>query len=125
MKRALLFAALAALAGCASVNVCREGATMVDIQNTGWYLFDCIPLASGSPANPNGHTCRPFQDTVTVENNMKMLDYAMRREGAAGCRHLSSYTTDESVFFILLTRFACHTSAQLIKEPAPCASPNP
>lgn len=118
----ILIALLAATCGCASVHMCSEGGrTMVDIQNTGWYLFNFIPLASGNPDDPNGHTCKLFRQTTTVENNMKLLDYAIRQDGGyAGYRNLVSYTTDENVLFILFKRLACHTSAELIKEPLQC-----
>ena len=87
---------------------------MVDIENTGWYLFNFIPLASGNPSNPNSVSCRLFSRTVTLESNVKMLEDIMRREGATGVRNLNSYTTDEHVLVILFKRHAYHTSAQLI-----------
>ena len=125
MKRLAVISALVALyAGCASVRISHEGdRTMADIVNTGWYLFNFIPLASGNPAAPNGHSCRLFRGTVTLENNMRLLDYAMRKDGADDFRDLVSYTTDESVLFVLFKRRACHTSAELLKGGAPYGTP--
>lgn len=122
MKRLALLVLFAALGGCASVNICSEGGrTMVDIQNTGWYLFNFIPLASGSPDNPNGHTCKLFRQTTTLESNMRLLDYALHQNGGySGYDNLVSYTTDENILFILFKRLAYHSSAELIKEPIPC-----
>lgn len=121
MKRLLpLLAALALASGCASVRVSSEGGhTMVDITNTGWYFLNVIPIASGDPNNPNGHSCQFFQPTVTIENNMKLLDYAMRKHDARDFSELVSYTTDESVLFFLFKRHACHTSAELILPETP------
>lgn len=117
MIRSTVIAALAALllAGCASVRISSKGdRTMVDINNTGWYLLNLIPLASGDPHDPNGCSCMLFRRTVTLENNMKLLDYAVRKTGADSFGSVVSYTTDESVLFILLKRHVCHTSAELI-----------
>lgn len=118
MKRLLLLFLLVAAGGCASVRICDAGGrTMVDIVNTGWYFLNLIPLASGSPDNPNGHTCKLFRQTTTVENNMKLLDYAMHQNGGyRDYRNLITYATDETVLFILFKRRACHSSAELLKE---------
>ncbi len=119
MIRSTVIAALAALllAGCASVRISSKGdRTMVDINNTGWYLLNLIPLASGDPHDPNGCSCMLFRRTVTLENNMKLLDYAVRKTGADSFGSVVSYTTDESVLFILLKRHVCHTSAELILQ---------
>lgn len=129
MKNLAFLLSLALLAGCASVRVSSvSGRTMADITNTGWYLFNVIPLASGNPAKPNGHSCRLFSRTVTLENNMKLLDYAVRKYGAEDFGNIVSYTTDESILFILFKRHACHTTAELIlptKKETTCESPNP
>ena len=133
MKRLAAVAALAlAASGCASVRISHEGdRSVVDIVNTGWYLFNIIPIASGNPHNPNGCSCKLFRRTVTLENNMRLLDYAMRKEGADSFGDLVSYTTDESVLFFLLKRHACHSSSELVKIPVQdkekllCESPTP
>lgn len=115
MKRAFLLAAAAAiLGGCATVNVNRDDRTMVVIENTGWYLFNFIPIASGNPDHPNRFSSRWFSNVVTLKNNMKMLNAVMTDEGATQVKDLTSYTTDEKVFVILLARHTYHTSAELI-----------
>ena len=109
----LLIAAL--FAGCANVRISHEGGrTVAAVSNTAWYLLNFIPLASGNHESPNGHSCKLFRGTTTLENNMKMLDYAVRKEGAVDFGELVSYTTDESVLFIFLKRHSIHTSAELI-----------
>jgi len=115
MRIAVLAAAIAALAcGCASIKVSRVGGrTIAVVENSGWYLFDCIPIASGNPKNPNGCLCKFFSDTVTLESNMELLQEAVRREGATGCKSISSYTTEENVFVVLLGRLYFHTTAEL------------
>lgn len=123
IKRLRLFLTLSALGaalvsgttGCTSVNVSHEGGrTLVDIANSSWLLLNFIPLASGCPEHPLAHHCKLFQNSVTLENNMKLLDYAVRREGAVDFGEIVSYTNDESVFFILLKHHVCHTSAELL-----------
>ncbi len=116
MKRAaVLFVLGALLSGCASVYVCDKGDhTVAAVNNTCWYLFNWIPVASGDPDRPNRNRTRLFSETVTLENNMKLLETAMRDRHATGLVNVNSYTTDESVLFFLLTRHACHTSAELV-----------
>ena len=116
MKRLAVIFACALLGGCATVTVSREGATMVNIENSGWYLLNFIPIASGNPARPNSCTTRLFSKTVTLENNVKMLDKVIRDEGAVAVRDINSFTIDEHVLLILLKRHAYHTSAQLLMK---------
>ena len=116
MKRVAIILACALLSGCATVMVSRDGATMVNIENSGWYLLNFIPIASGNPARPNSCTTRLFSKTVTLENNVKMLDKAIRDEGAVAVRDINSFTIDEHVLLILLKRHAYHTSAQLLMK---------
>ena len=116
MKRFAVILTCALLSGCATVTVSREGATMVNIENSGWYLLDFIPIASGNPERPNASTTRLFSKTVTLENNVKMLDKVIRNEGAVAVRDINSFTVDEHVLLILLKRHAYHTSAQLLME---------
>lgn len=116
MKRMALILMCALLGGCATVTVSRDGATMVNIENSGWYLLNFIPLASGNPARPNSCTTRIFSKTVTLENNVKMLDKVIRDEGAVAVRDINSFTIDEHVLLILLKRHAYHTSAQLLMK---------
>ena len=116
MKRLAVILACALLGGCATVTVSREGATMVNIENSGWYLLNFIPIASGNPSRPNSCTTRLFSKTVTLENNVKMLDKVIRDEGAVAVRDINSFTIDEHVLLILLKRHSYHTSAQLLMK---------
>ena len=120
MKKLIVTSALLALfTGCASIKTSSEGGhTVAVVENSGWYLFNMIPLASGSPDNPNGHTCKIFSDTVNLENNIKLLDRVISEKGAEGCKDVVSYTTDEKVFVILLKRVSYHTTAELIMPEA-------
>ncbi len=119
MKRAAVLSVLCAiLSGCASVYVCDKGGhTLVTANNTCWYLFNCIPVASGDPDRPNKNTTRFFHETVSLASNMKILEKAMRLHDATSLENLNSYTTDESILFFFLTRHACYTSAELIISP--------
>jgi len=116
MKLAAAILVCALVSGCATVTVSREGATMVNIENSGWYLLNFIPIASGNPARPNSCTTRLFSKTVTLENNVKMLDKVIHDEGAVAVRDINSFTIDEHVMLILLKRHSYHTSAQLLMK---------
>lgn len=127
MKSLLAAAAIALVcAGCATVSTvdiyhdmgveCGEKAIeTVEIENSGWLLFKFIPLGSGNPHSPNSHSCRLFSNTVTLENNLVMLENEMKRVDAKRVANLTSRKTDESVFIVLLTHRAYHTSAVLLK----------
>lgn len=120
-------AALAAslACGCATVRFCDKGGrTMVDITNTGWYLLNFIPLASGNPDAPNECSCRLFSQTTTLENNIRLLDWAATSRDAKEIKSVNSYWTDENVLIILLKRQTCHTSAELVVAPAPAPAPS-
>lgn len=93
----------------------RTPIATVEIENSGWFLFSFIPIASGNPDNPDGYGCKLFRNTVKLENNFKVLDRKAREAGADSVANLTSHWTDESAFIILLKRRACHTSAVLLK----------
>lgn len=121
MKRLPMILAAAALgcaAGCATVD-CSDagGRKMVYITNSGWYLLNLIPLASGNPDCPNECDFKLFRQTTTMANNLKLLDWAVASAGAKSYRAPTSYTTDENVLFILLKRHVLHTSAELVDAP--------
>ena len=125
-KMRLLAAVLILCAGCATINTADDYHGMgiengetpletVEIENTGWLLFQFIPIGSGDPRYPNMKTCRFFQNTVTLQNNLNILKNEMERTGATRIANLSSRKTNESILFILFTRRAYHTSAVLLK----------
>lgn len=126
MVRFLALPALLLSAGCASVHVSkafngvrvdggREPAATVEIENSGWFLLTCIPLASGDCERPNGNCCRWFRNTVKLENNIRILDGQMKAEGVTEVANLTSHRTDEKYLVFLLARHAYHTSAVLLK----------
>ncbi len=114
------------MAGCATITTAHnyhgvnvEGGEVpiesVVIENTGWKIFDLIPIGGGDPQRPNSCSCRLFEDTTTLQNNLDMLDKEMKSVGATRIVNLCSRKIDESVFILLLTRTACRTSAVLLK----------
>lgn len=120
MKKALFSLISAALlAGCATIRSSDAGGRqMVDIENTCWMLLYCIPLASGEPNEPNDVLCRAFQNSATLENNMRMLDRARKEAGATRVENLASRFSDTTYLF-LLNRYSCQTSAELVNDEQP------
>ena len=125
MKKSILLLLLAC-AGCATIHratdyhgVAIEDGELpietVEIENTAWLLFKFIPLGSGDPSHPNMSSCRLFQNTVVLQNNLDMLESEMKRVKASRAINLVSRKTDETIFVILLTRPAYHTSAVLLR----------
>jgi hypothetical protein len=116
MKRAALFFLFAALmCGCASVDISDAGGRrMVSIKNSGWELFSIVPLASGDVNDPGAFGCEWFCDTVTLENNLALLDRTVGETGSSGYTGVASSVVDETVFFVLLSRKIYHTSAELL-----------
>ncbi len=124
--RTLALLLLLCAAGCASVKMTRafngvkvdNGYTplaTVSIENTGWFLFNCIPLASGNPERPNDADWHFFRNTVTLDNNMKMLDATMARHGATCFEHLTSHLKDDFYYFFILYRRTCQTSVVILR----------
>ena len=120
----LAFALLAT--GCTSVHVTRsyngvrvdggrQPAATVEVENSGWYLFTFIPIASGNPEAPNEVSSRWFTDTVTVGNNIRVLKDVMRRERITEVANLTTHCSDEKYLVFILARRAYHTSAVLLK----------
>ena len=117
MKTAVLIFLSIAIAGCASINYSsRGGKRMVEISNSGWYLFNVIPFVSGNPEKIN--SCSPvfFSETATLENNIRILNDVVRRAGATGAESVKSSWSDESMFVILCKRHVIHTSAELVYD---------
>lgn len=126
--RSLLAAVAVALmcAGCATVSTVNiyhdmgvehgeDAIETVEIENSGWLLFKFIPLGSGDPDSPNSRSCRFFTNTVTLQNNLAILENEMKRVDAKRIANLTSRKTDENVFIVLLTHRSYHTSAVLLK----------
>lgn len=131
MKVLRFLAAAAALlaAGCASVHVSaayngvrvdggREPAATVEIENSGWFLLSCLPIASGDFDRPNKNSCKWFRNTVRLENNLKILDGQMKEADVTEVANLTSHRSDEKYLVFLLARRAYHTSAILLKPEA-------
>ena len=111
--------------GCCSIHTSDQGGrTMCVVENYGWRLFDLIPLVAGDPDSLHESGCKVFTDTVTLENNQKLLDRAVKRAGATGVRFQNSYMTDEQTLFTFYRR-TYYTSAELVfdKPAEPKASP--
>ena len=117
---------LLACAGCATVHRATDyhGVAIengespietVEIENTAWLLLKFIPLGSGDPSHPNECGCQLFQNSVVLQNNLDMLEAEMKRVKASRAINLVSRKTDETIFVILLTRHAYHTSAVLLR----------
>jgi len=126
MKRVALMFLAAFAAGCTTVQYStvyngvkvdngRTPIATVEIENSGWFLFGFIPVASGNPEKPDRCSCKLFRNTVKLENNYRVLERRAQDVGADSIANLTSHWTDESAFVILLKRRACHTSAVLLK----------
>ena len=126
MKTALALAVAAFLAGCATVSKV-DGAKCisevshssnvvecVQVFNSGWKLFSCLPLASGDPDMPNLSSCVFFTDTVTLQNQLKMLEAEARRVGAKKADNVITSYASERIFMFLLLREKIITSALLV-----------
>ena len=115
MKKLLLLALTAALAGCCTVKISKDGGhDVAEVKNCGWKLFGCLALASGNPEEPNNECCLLFTDSLSLDVNMMLLDDTMRKHGYRSAKNIFSYTTNENALFIF-SRLTYHTSAELIR----------
>lgn len=127
MRFAAASLALAALLMCGCCTVASSHdfrGTKVDgnenpvavlaIENSGWYLFGCLPIITGNPDNP-GHV-KIFSDTVTLENNIKMLANKAREENATNVANLTSRVRDDlAIGLFIFGRKQVFTSAVITK----------
>ena len=115
MKRLFLLALAAALTGCCTVKITKDGGhDVVEVKNCGWRLFGFLTLASGNPEEPNNECCLLFTDSLSLDVNMMLLDDAMRKHGYRAAKNIFSYTTNENALFIFC-RKTYHTSAELVR----------
>lgn len=52
------------------------------VENYGYYLFGIWPLWCGDVENPNSAGCDWFTDTVTIDNNVKLIEREALSYGA-------------------------------------------
>ena len=116
MRKFLLFALLAAaLCGCCSYEIRKEGGKdVVLVENESFRLFGCFSIWSGDPEYPNKQVTLWFCDSLLLDVNMMLLDDAMRQNGYASFRNVSTYKTTESML-LLFSRHTLHTSAELVR----------
>lgn len=109
----ILAVAAALLCGCATTEVAtvENGAVIggekpvavVRAENYGYYLFSFVPLFAGNPDRQNENTLSLFSDTVTVENNQKMIAKEAEKIGAdaiTGVNNKVSWTGSFSLWII-------------------------
>ena len=128
MKRAFAVLALsAAFAGCTTTltrlplpkGLEADGLhpiETVEVSNAAVLFLSFIPIASGDPAAPNSGGVRWFEETTTLDSQMKMLEAEASRVGATRAVGVQTLLTDESFFVFLLKREKIHTSAVLVRE---------
>lgn len=105
MKKFLILVSLPAvlLSGCATTRVSSsfpENAVVdggrplavVHAENYGYYLFSVVPLFAGNPDRQNENSMTFFTDTVTVENNRKMIVRHAEELGAVSIADVRNHT---------------------------------
>ena len=115
MRKTLLFALLAALCGCCSCEIRKEGGKdMVVVENESFRFLGLFSIWSGDPEYPNRGVTLWFCDSLLLDVNMMLLDDAMRKNGYASFRGVSTYRTSEDMLF-LFSRKKLLTSAELVR----------
>lgn len=127
MKAFAVALCMLAMAGCMTSEISytpdgvpgdgdQEHLMTVDIENVGWYLFDFIPILCGDPHHVNEVSSVFFRDTLTLQNNLDELMRIAQREGTYTIGSMMSHEVSESVWVIILSRHAYHTSATLMRK---------
>ena len=115
MKKTILLALLAALCGCCSYEIRKEGGKdMVMVENESFRLFGLFSIWSGDPEYPNRSVTLWFCDSLLLDVNMMLLDDAMRKNGYSSFKGISTYKTSEDMLF-LFSRKTLRTSAELVR----------
>ena len=119
MKRLIPLALLSTLflAGCVYTDIIprEDGSRVVEINTTGWYLFDLIPIVTGDASIEGGGTTW-FEDTCDADSNMVELSRILKREQAKlnpgeklTIGPIVSHEVDEGVFVFLINRHEFRT----------------
>ena len=112
--RLLILILTSILSGCATTEVStefnqgtvvqnRQPLGAINAENYGYYLFGILPIVSGAPDEPNEVSLTFFEDTVTIENNQKMLNLEVEKLGTdtlTDVRHHTSWTGSFSFWII-------------------------
>ena len=115
MKKIVLLALLAALCGCCSYEIRKEGGKdVVLVENESFRFLGLFSIWSGDPEYPNRDVTLWFCDSLLLDVNMMLLDDAMRKNGYTSFKDISTYETSEDMLF-LFCRKKLHTSAELIR----------
>lgn len=88
----------------------------VEVRNTGWFLFDCIPLVCGNPKAPDKVTTCLFTDTLTIQSNLDVLGKIIEENDGYRLGAVSSHEEGEGFLVFIVTRRSCHTSATLMRQ---------
>ena len=91
-----------------------EGIETVEVINSGWFLFDGIPIATGDPEGG----CKWFSDTLNAQTSMDVLGKYIRAHEATKIGVITSHETNEGVLIFLLNRHTFRTSATLLRTVA-------
>ncbi|MBN1421682.1 MAG: hypothetical protein JXP34_23110 [Planctomycetes bacterium] len=122
------------LSGCSHVEVAGvehlngqtlsgEGRTIAHLNASSWgiYLFNWIPIVSGSRTTPGHYTF--FQDTATVEDTVALLTSKARDLGADRTTDLQSLTDSWwQQWSLIFWMRAAYASGNAIATGAPASS---
>jgi hypothetical protein len=111
-----------AMRGSVGPGGCRHHLT-AEVCNTGWFLFDYIPLVCGNPSFPDKASCRFFTNTLNLQNNLQVLDEIIARENGTVIGSVTSHQEGEGFLVFLVTRRSYHTSATLLRPRPTLSSP--
>ena len=115
MRKTLLVALMAALCGCCSYEIRKEGGKdVVLVENESFRFLGCFSIWSGDPEYANRQVTLWFCDSLLLDVNMMLLDDAMRQNGYSSFQNISTYKTSEDLLF-LFSRKKLYTSAELIR----------
>lgn len=104
------------LSGCVSVDVTKDGGReTVLIENSVCKIFCSLPLVSGDPDYPNQEVGTWFENTMTLETNLRLLDQTVCEQGARTFKDLQSYRADEQIIPFILKRYMLYTSAEIVR----------
>ncbi len=105
-----------ALNGICTVNGCETTGTIC-AENYGYYLFSVVPLFAGNPEKPNQTSMCIFKDTVTLENNKKMIDKEAKKLGGGMlCNLQNSVDWTGSFSLWIIWKQVLHSNATVIKQ---------
>ncbi len=120
-----LIVSVFAITGCSSTSIAQNGNFIVGptgqpamgqitYTNYGFYLWNCVPMFSGSVLNPGGFAL--FTNTVTPELAVKAMGFQAKNNGATRIANVTTeFDSSYNWYTVFFWTRTVHASATMLE----------